>query len=153
MLPARTERHVRAGSLALRCEFAGMCNKNPLFNDIASAGQEGIHYVTLQLSSRTHMPKRSEATRSPYFTRPQAFMLTTVLVLPDGEDPCDSIFFIISRPSTTCPKTTCLPSSQGVFTVVMKNWLPFVFRPLLAMDNKPGFLCLSLKFSSGKVLP
>lgn len=34
-----------------------------------------------------------------------------------------------SMPSTTRPKTTCLPSRKGVGTVVMKNWLPFVFGP------------------------
>lgn len=40
-----------------------------------------------------------------------------------------SIFFTTSMPSTTRPKTTCLPSSHGVATVVTKNWLPLVFGP------------------------
>ena len=40
-------------------------------------------------------------------------------------------------PSTTLPKTTCLPSSQPVVTVVMKNWEPFVFGPLFAMLRTP----------------
>ena len=29
----------------------------------------------------------------------------------------------------TLPNTTCLPSNQGVGTVVMKNWLPLVLGP------------------------
>ena len=29
--------------------------------------------------------------------------------------------------SATSPKTTCLPSSQPVTTVVMKNWDPLLF--------------------------
>ena len=32
-----------------------------------------------------------------------------------------SIFLTTSEPSVTSPKTTCLPSSQLVITVVMKN--------------------------------
>ena len=31
-----------------------------------------------------------------------------------------------AAPSTTLPKTTCLPSKWGVGTVQMKNWLPFL---------------------------
>ena len=56
--------------------------------------------------------------------------------------------------SSTSPKTTCLPSSQLVSTVVMKNWEPllspsvsterqvavesssYVFGPALAMDRR-----------------
>jgi hypothetical protein len=48
----------------------------------------------------------------------------------------------------TSPKTTCLPSSHGVATVVMKNCDPLVSLPALAIDNCPGFVCLNLKFSS-----
>ena len=50
--------------------------------------------------------------------------------------------------SSTRPKTTCLSSSQGVLTVVMKNWAPFVFGPELAMERSPGDACLIKKFSS-----
>jgi len=35
----------------------------------------------------------------------------------------------------TRPKTTWRPSSQEVFTVVMKNWLPFVLGPELAVHQ------------------
>ena len=35
---------------------------------------------------------------------------------------------------------------------VMKNWLPFVFGPALAMLSSPGFSCFNWKFSSGNVL-
>jgi len=50
--------------------------------------------------------------------------------------------------NSNSPKTTCLPSSQGVFTVVTKNWDPLVFLPALAMDRRPGSSCNRLKFSS-----
>ena len=37
----------------------------------------------------------------------------------------------------TLPKTTCLPSSQGVATVVMINWELWVLGPALAIDKYP----------------
>lgn len=37
-------------------------------------------------------------------------------------EPSVSIFFTTSLPSVTAPKMTCLPSSHGVATVVMKNY-------------------------------
>ena len=40
-----------------------------------------------------------------------------------------SIFLTTSMPSTTWPKTTCLPSRKGVGTVVMKNCEPLVLGP------------------------
>ena len=40
-----------------------------------------------------------------------------------------SIFLTTSMPSTTCPKTTCLPSRNAVGTVVMKNCEPLVLGP------------------------
>lgn len=48
------------------------------------------------------------------------------------------------------PKTVCLPFNQEVITVVMKNWLPLVFGPALAMLNRPATSCFRLKFSSYK---
>ena len=43
-----------------------------------------------------------------------------------------------SMPSVTRPKTVCLPSSHGAASVVtMKNWLPFVFGPRLAIASAP----------------
>ena len=56
-------------------------------------------------------------------------------------------------PSTTLPKTQCLPSSQGVTTVVMKNCEPFVFGPAFAIDRSPLVVCLSVKFSSLNLSP
>ena len=50
-----------------------------------------------------------------------------------------------NAPSTTSPKTTCLPSSHEVTTVVMKNWDPLVLGPALADERSPGLVCLSLK--------
>jgi hypothetical protein len=46
------------------------------------------------------------------------------------------------------PKTTWAPSSHEVTTVVMKNCEPLVFLPALAIESKPGLVCLSWKFSS-----
>jgi len=47
-----------------------------------------------------------------------------------------SIFLTTSIPSTTLPKTTCLLSRNGVGTVVMKNWEPFVFGPAFYVGNE-----------------
>mmetsp|Transcript_24450 Transcript_24450/g.75519 ORF Transcript_24450/g.75519 Transcript_24450/m.75519 type:complete len:182 (-) Transcript_24450:422-967(-) len=63
---------------------------------------------------------------------PDSSMTTRALGLPDWE-PCFSMASTTSRPSRTLPKTTCLPSSHAVLTVVMKNWDPFVSLPALAM--------------------
>src|SRR5262245_53436509 len=68
-------------------------------------------------------------------------------------EPMFSSFFTMSEPSITSPKTTCLPSSQAVTTVVMKNCEPLVFGPELAIERRNGLLCLSLKFSSLNLLP
>jgi len=53
-----------------------------------------------------------------------------------------------TSPSGTSPKTTCLPSSQLVTTVVMKNCEPLVFGPAFAIERRKALLCISLKFSS-----
>merc|ERR1712118_426881 len=59
----------------------------------------------------------------------------------------------IEASSRTSPKTTCLLSSHAVFAVVMKNWLPLVFGPAFAIDNCPGFVCFTWKFSSLNLAP
>lgn len=64
-----------------------------------------------------------------------------------------SMVRMTSIPSITFPKTTCLSSSQGVATVVMKNCDPFVSFPELAIERRPGSACLMLKFSSSNRLP
>jgi hypothetical protein len=51
-------------------------------------------------------------------------------------EPNDSIFLTTSIPSMTLPKTTCLPSNQGVASTVMKKDVPFVFGPRLAMPSR-----------------
>ena len=56
-------------------------------------------------------------------------------------------------PDRTLPKTTCLPSSHGVFTVQMKNCEPLVPGPALAIESTPSPVCLSLKFSSANFSP
>lgn len=59
--------------------------------------------------------------------------------------PSASMALTMSIPSTTSPKTTCLPSNHEVTTVVMKNWDPLVLGPALAEERSPGLVCLSLK--------
>ena len=56
-------------------------------------------------------------------------------------------------PSTTEPKTTCLPSNQGVLVVQRKNWEPLVPGPALAIDKIPGPSCFRVKFSSANLAP
>jgi len=41
-------------------------------------------------------------------------------------------------PRDTRPNIVCLPSSHCVGAKVTKNWLPFVFAPLLAIDRIPA---------------
>mmetsp|Transcript_28735 Transcript_28735/g.77835 ORF Transcript_28735/g.77835 Transcript_28735/m.77835 type:complete len:205 (+) Transcript_28735:633-1247(+) len=67
--------------------------------------------------------------------------------------PTASIALTTSSPSTTFPKTTCLPSNQGVLTVVIKNWDPLVLGPALAILRYMGPSCLRLKFSSSNLAP
>ena len=63
-------------------------------------------------------------------------MATVSFGLPSGPVDTFSIFFTTSRDaaSSTSPNTTCLPSSHGHGTVVMKNWHPFVSLPLFACE-------------------
>ena len=68
-------------------------------------------------------------------------------------EPTFSMAWTTSIPSTTWPKTTCLPSNQEVLTVQMKNWEPLVPGPALAMERIPGPVCLRLKFSSSNFSP
>merc|ERR1712050_564220 len=79
-------------------------------------------------------------------------MTTGFAVLPLCE-PTPSIFFTISIPSVTLPKTTCLPSSHAVLTVHKKNCEPLVLGPALAIERMPGPVCLSVKFSSANLAP
>src|SRR6185312_1671079 len=60
--------------------------------------------------------------------------------------------FTISCPDRTCPKTVCLPFSQSVATWVMKNWLPFVFGPALAIDRDPTWCLCGLPLVSSSNL-
>lgn len=62
---------------------------------------------------------------------PQSAMVTVCLVEPFWE-PTFSMAWTTSRPSTTWPKTTCLPSNQEVLTVQMKNWEPLVPARLIS---------------------
>ncbi len=73
---------------------------------------------------------------------PQSVTTTGWDVFPLVE-PTDSTVFTTSMPLVTLPKTTCLPSSHGVFSVQRKNWLPLVPGPALAIERMPGPVCLS----------
>ena len=60
-----------------------------------------------------------------------------------------SIASTFSMPSTTSPKTVCLPSSQSADGVVtMKNCEPFVFGPAFAIASAPRTTLWSLNSSS-----
>jgi len=48
------------------------------------------------------------------------------------------IAWYTSHPDSICPKIVCTPSSQGVATSVMKNWLSCVSGPELAIATTPG---------------
>lgn len=52
---------------------------------------------------------------------PELVIVTFFAGEPEGV-PWASMAFTTSIPSRTSPKTTCLPSSHEVTTVVMKNW-------------------------------
>lgn len=56
-----------------------------------------------------------------YSTTPHLAIRTSALGLSIGPTSLFSILLTTSAPSSTFPKMTCLPSSQGVGTVVMKN--------------------------------
>src|SRR5215469_16844491 len=99
-----------------------------------------------------HRDEGAAAWQADGHTVPDWAILIDALGLPLCV-PYDSIVFTRSRPSMTSPKTTCLPSSQPVLTVVMKNCEPLVLGPALAMDSRPGLVCLCVKFSSANFSP
>src|SRR5688572_21060750 len=53
-----------------------------------------------------------------------------------------------SSPSTTSPKTEWRLSRCGVGPSVMKNWLPLVFGPALAIDRMPALVWRSEGWNS-----
>src|SRR5687767_12394966 len=68
---------------------------------------------------------------------------------PVGTEP---IRFTTSIPSTTSPKTECRLSRCGVGPRVMKNWLPLVLGPALAIDRMPARLWRSDGWNSSSNL-
>jgi len=106
-----------------------------------------------------HIQTRSQNNNSSFVQNtilsqmvPDAAIFTVLEVFPD-EEPSFSTAWTTSYPSTTSPKTTCFPSNQEVVTVVMKNWEPLVCAPALAMERRPGLVCLRWKFSSSNRSP
>ena len=89
---------------------------------------------------------------------PQSRMITVLLTVP-GLEPSFSIFLTTAKlipMSANLPNTTCFPEQKdiplknpqmshihspsrwGAGMVVMKNWLPLVSGPVLAMLSSPG---------------
>ena len=56
-------------------------------------------------------------------------------------------------PDEMRPKTVCLPSSHGTGASVMKNWLPFVLGPALAIERMPAPVCFNSRVISSANLP
>ena len=54
----------------------------------------------------------------------------------------------IGIPAETLPNIVCFPSSHGVGARVIKNWLPFVFGPLLAIAKIPAPTIFNCGFNS-----
>lgn len=106
-------------------------------------------HLSIQGSS---LQRVSRCKLSPIYNCPQSLIKMAFFVVPLWE-PYFSISRTTSRPSTTWPKTTCLPSSHEVATVHKKNWDPFVWGPAFAMDNTPGPVCFLMKFSSANFVP
>merc|ERR1712060_1044709 len=112
------------------------------------------------------MPKRVNATQAQTKTpemegdqssaepssKPLSTIVTTFCGVPLDE-PTASTAVTACMPSTTFPKTTCLPSSHAVFTVVIKNCDPFVFGPAFAILRMPGSVFFNLKFASANLSP
>src|SRR6185436_8296389 len=64
------------------------------------------------------------------------------------------IFLTTSSPSTTSPNTECRLSRCGVGPSVMKNWLPLVLGPALAIDRMPALSWRAFGWnSSAKLKP
>ena len=90
---------------------------------------------------------RSMAFFAAFSTRSEKICLVTLNFLASSPilsmvivlilSPC-LIELTTSWPSTTFPNTACLSLSHGVFTCVMKNWLPLVPGPAFAMLRTPG---------------
>jgi hypothetical protein len=126
------------------------CLRNPSHKPVILA-----QFVPRCTRTTHRLPERRGERRESYiYISPHILMTTSKFGVSFPRYPVFvfSIFFTTSMPSTTFPKTTCFPSRKGVGTVVMKNWEPLPFGPALAMDRRPGCVCLRVKFSSAKVL-
>lgn len=55
-----------------------------------------------------------------------------------------------AAPPTTRPNTVCLKSRWRALLYRMKNWLPLLSLPLLAMDSTPRPLCASRGSTSSR---
>ena len=80
------------------------------------------------------------------------FMTTGVTGDPAGPVGTEPIFFTTSSPSTTSPNTEWRLSRCGVGPSVMKNWLPLVPGPALAIDRIPGLVVATAGWNSSPKL-
>ena len=71
----------------------------------------------------------------------RTFMVTGVRGLSVESRGVREIWSATPWPSTTSPKIVWRLSRCGVGATVMKNWLPFVFGPALAMESLPDLEC------------
>src|ERR1700737_3057628 len=91
-----------------------------------------------QLLRREHFRRESYWTRSM-----RTFMVTGVRGRSLASRATLEILSATSCPSTTSPKMLWRLSRWGGAATVMKNWLPFVPGPALAIESFPALLCFS----------
>uniref|UniRef100_A0A7C8YDN4 Uncharacterized protein n=1 Tax=Opuntia streptacantha TaxID=393608 RepID=A0A7C8YDN4_OPUST len=119
----------------------------------SSLDQSPLRMLTRASTMTAYQPGGQPADHGFYIS-PHSEMTHASLGRLFGPVATFSIFLTTKRPSpSTLPNTTCLLSSHSHFAQVIKNWHPFVFGPLFAIDNKPGPVCLAMKFSSSNFVP
>lgn len=119
---------------------------NPKPQAISANLQAGTPFLKSQPHSNVHQYLYSS---SPTFSSSTyAFnTLTSSTGLSSTPVFTNPILFKTPNPLVTLPKIVCFPSNHGVGANVIKNWLPFVFGPELAMLRIPAPVC----FSSGEI--
>lgn len=98
--------------------------------------------LTSHLVTSHHISPHALTTTSRFGTSFPRYPVFVISILRTTSMPASSYTF---------PNTTCLPSRNGVGTVVMKNCDPLPFGPAFAIDSSPAVVCFSVKFSSANV--
>jgi Asp-tRNA(Asn)/Glu-tRNA(Gln) amidotransferase A subunit family amidase len=95
--------------------------------------------VALAYEQATEWKDRHPALKGEGFRSIVTFFISTGVTGRSFRSTCTApIFCTTSMPDTTAPKTECLRSRCGVGPSVMKNWLPLVFGPALAIERMPA---------------